>query len=84
MNAAAVAVALCVVCAAAAGPAGSRRDAVEAALEGFLDAYYERYVRPPPPRPEDLYEGMQADQPVTHNPDFLDGSESDYASIKRG
>lgn len=64
---------------------------LEVALVKFLDVYYDRYVKPmpastspPPPPEEDIYEQMQSDQPVTHNPEFLMGNGSDYASMKRG
>lgn len=104
---AAVAVAVCALCAAAIPVAGRRRDApeedhrrhhrnnsveLEDALIKFLDVYYDRYVRPPvpppPPPPKrpvvDIYDQMQSDQPVTHNPDFLVGNDTDYVAMKRG
>lgn len=61
---------------------------LEVALVQFLDAYYDKYVKPPPPPPpsipDNIYDQMQSDQPVTHNPDYLVGNNgTDYASMKR-
>lgn len=67
---------------------------LEVALVKFLDVYYDRYVRPTTTSAsatstslaasEDIYDQMQSDQPVTHNPEFLGTNGTDYATMKRG
>lgn len=65
----------------------SGRNTTNTEMEGvivkFLDVYYDKYVKPPTPM-ENIYDQMQSDQPVTHNPDFLVANGTDYASMKRG